>query len=320
MSREVSAGEAQAWAAWDGTATADAEKRWEEAKKAFSAKKSGAEWLEAIHKRLAPLGRAGLIDFNAHTRVRRIAPEELSPSARTKRDRVLNANPKIKRRKIYPISISMEETDGGDHGVIHLYPGDLLTRGSLSLLVFINEEEEVPVSMSIMLAGIRPSRQRSVYLRYDLDAVQMGTGSVAHFNSHWHSGDLPDAGDGEEFDSRTPSPILGPEAAIDILIKTFYPLGPAALLPEGTSFEAEDAEIQGRSMELSSRLESERSLVDKTAKVLGEETGLDQTFIADIESGKRGVSDIGIEAIEKLAVTLDVQAAWLAYGHGDKAL
>jgi hypothetical protein len=159
-----------------------------------------------------------------------------------------------------------------------------------------------------------------VYLRYDLDALQMGTGPVAHFNAHWHSGDLPNAADGEEFDSRTPSPILEPGAAIDVLIKTFYPLGPAALLTEGTSFEAEDAEIQRRSVALSSRLASERSLAGKTAKALGEESGLDQRFIADIESGNRGVSDIGIEAMEKLAVTLDVQAAWLAYGHGGKAL
>lgn len=318
MSSEVSAGAAIAWDAWDKAAKADAEGRWEEAKKAFSAKRSGEEWLEVIKKRLAPLGQAGLIDFNAHTRVKRIAPEKLPPSARTARDRIVIANPEIKHSKIYPISISKEVTDGGDHGVIGLYPGALLTRGALSLLVFINEEEGVPISMSIMLRGIRRSRQRSVYLRYDLDAVQMGTSPVAHFNAHWHSGDLPNASDGEEFDSRTPSLILGPGAALDVLIKTFYPLGPAALLPDGTSFDDEDVDIQRRSTALSSRLVEQCLGAGKTAKELGEETGLDHPFIADIESGKRGVSDTGVTALEKLAIALDVRAAWLAFGQGDK--
>lgn len=306
MLRKVSAQEAEAWQAWDSMAEERARQRWRVAvaKGQDATRQDGRAWIDAIQKRIVPLGKCGIVDYIAHTRIKRVAPHALPPSGRSKIDRITDALPANRRKNLFPIAIDSQEEDGGGHGIIRLYPSRLIVDGELSLLVLIDEHEQRPLSMSVMLRGFRPGRLRSVYLRYDLDAEEQGTGPVAHFNAHWHSGDLPDAADAEEFDPRLPSAILGPDDVIDILVKTFYPKGPQDLAPEGTSFDAERDARGRRSRILSERLRSLSQQAGLTPAQLGEQAGLDQTFVADVLEAQRGGADIGLEALEGLASAL----------------
>lgn len=112
---------------------------------------------------------------------------------------------------------------------IRLNDGRKLRDGKLSIQVFIDESQKLPIGMNIQLRGHDPDRKRQCYLRYDLDVVPMGSGQVTHFRAHWHAGDDPDGHDAEEHDPRLPSLILDPIAVLEILFETFFPNGPADL-------------------------------------------------------------------------------------------
>jgi hypothetical protein len=137
-------------------------------------------------------------------------------------------------RHLYTIGLAGQGSEAANEEgalpdrALHLTDGKHLHAGRLRLQVFVDDAESRLVGMSIQLRGRR--EQSPVYMRYDLDPVQMGEGPVTHFRAHWHLGKDPDAPAAEDEDPRLASLMLDPVAVVDILVETFFPGGPADVL------------------------------------------------------------------------------------------
>ncbi len=316
MSSPLSSRERKAWQLWLGEADARARMRWQKAQKHEARRLSGRGWENAIRERLAPLCDLEILKPGDHQRIQHIPVHDLTPSARNAYRRMVQ-EAEIGAPRVYPISVAAGRgtaqgaaSDRG-HGLLQFYSGRRLLNGEMSLLVLIDEQAQRPLSMSIQVQGICPGRWQSTYLRYDLDAVQMGTGPAAHFNAHWHSGALPDASDAEEQDPRLPALPLDPDAVIDHLVLRFFPAGPEDVLDSDLSRERDGHCTSSLLKDLGERLREKRKRSSLVHEELYALTGLAVPFLRDVEEGLRASRDISLHAVELLARGLDCPLAWL---------
>lgn len=234
---------AEAWTAWREVSRGAAAQRWAKAEKIEKLTKSGKRWFDETRTRLVHLTELGILAPREQTRIAQLDYGQLASADQQR----LDASG-LRRRNLFAFAVAPEDKDkaserlgaqagssddAGDkrlaRSALTLNPGKYLQDGKLSFQVFIDDHAQVPLGMNIQLRGIDPMRKyRPVYLRYDLDVVQMGekAGPVTHFQAHWHTGDDPDAGDAEDHDPRLPSLPLDPLAVIEILIEMFFPNGP----------------------------------------------------------------------------------------------
>ncbi len=210
------------WKEWREASRSAAAERWDKAQEVERPKKKGKEWLNETRRRLVDLAGLGILAPREQIRVRPLDYRKLASADQQRLD-----ESGLDRRNLFAFAVASED-ERLARSALTLNPGKRLRDGRLSFQVFIDENAQVPVGMNIQIRGTDPGREnRPVYLRYDLDVVQMGekAGPVTHFRAHWHTGDEPDAGDAEDHDPRLPSLPLDPLAVIDILIETFFPNG-----------------------------------------------------------------------------------------------
>lgn len=303
------------WQKWSEAAQDKAKARWDDAQRLATQGYSGPDWENLIRQRLAPLNDIQMLEYGDHLRVRRIEPHRLSPAGKSARDRLIE-NAEVKAEHLFAIGISPgveAATDERGHGLLRFYDGRRLLCGSLSLLVFIDEKKKAPLSMNIQLSGVCPGRWQSLYLRYDLDAIQLGDGPAAHFNAHWHSGALPDASDAEELDPRLPSLPLSPDAVIDYLVMTYFPHGPEDILPRDVSKRVRQ-KLSAPLPELAARLRGKRESLGFEPKDFCESTGVRPGLLTDLEGGRRSARDTSLLAVHLLSVDLSCPPGWLAFG------
>lgn len=301
------------WDRWVVKAQQAAKARWDEAQQVRSPRCTGQEWEQLIRQRLAPLSDISVLRYKEHERIQWIRPEELSPPARAARDRIA-AEAEIHRQNLYAIGISA--ADGADerqHGLLHFNDGTRLVNGALSLLVFIDEREQRPISMNIQLRGLCPVRWQSLYHRFDLDAIQMGGGPAAHFNAHWHAGSCPDSKNAEDLDPRLPSLPLSPDAVIDFLVMTYFPDGPKNILERDDSQRVQE-HLSRAACTLGNRLRSRREELSCGLDDFSQLVGIDRSVLDDIEEGRRDHRDTVLLLVKRLSDQLDCSPAWLAFG------
>lgn len=217
------------WVKWCTEGRSRAEKRWEAVKAITSGTWKGDEWLKQTKMHLVTLVNLGILQPNEQGRLRQIDLRELDPAdQRRVREKGLTRN-------LYAYGIARDSSTEGRLAsrALRLTDGRRLRESGLGLLVFIDENEAKPIGLNIHIRGKDPARMdRNFYIRYERDIVQLGSGPVAHFNTHWHAGDDPEAPDAEDHDPRLPSLPLDPLAVLDVLVETFYPRGPDDLSPE----------------------------------------------------------------------------------------
>lgn len=218
------------WNTWREEARQRAEKRWAAALRMERPSRKGKDWLQQTVMCLTRLTQMGILQPREAGRLKEIQLRALAGSDRKRLEGAGIGS------HVYAFGLAQDPAAPGEplaSRSLQLNDGQRLRRARLGLQVFIDEREGKPVGMNIQLRGTDPGRgERPVYLRYDLDAVQMGSGPVAHFNAHWHMGEDPDADEAEDRDARMPSLPLDPLAVIETLVETFYPSGPEDLARE----------------------------------------------------------------------------------------
>lgn len=219
----------QEWERWCGRSRLAAENRWKMAEGLNPPQRKGKDWERELRKRLVELQTMEILQPGEHTRLQ---PVDFSKLAKSDQKRLKEAGKSGKH--LYAIGlagrgseVASEESTLTDR-TLRLTDGRHLQAGRLNLQVFVDDNESRLLGMNIQLRGRRD--QRPIYMRYDLDAVQMGKekgGAVTHFRAHWHLGEDPDASESEDKDPRLASLVLDPTAVVDILVETFFPTGPA---------------------------------------------------------------------------------------------
>ncbi|MDC0710410.1 hypothetical protein POL68_18175 [Stigmatella sp. ncwal1] len=196
----------------------------------------GRQWENELRKRLRELQDIEILQYGEQQRLKKVELRELS---RPDQKRLEQAG---KRKGLYAMALA-KKTPQDDtpppERFLKLTDGQLLRGGRLNLQVFIDDPNRHLVGMNIQLWGQQvrvdtktgQMAEHGVYMRYDLDSVEMGEekGPVTHFRAHWHLGADPETS--EDSDPRMPSLVLDPVAVLDILIETFFPQGPDGLLP-----------------------------------------------------------------------------------------
>jgi hypothetical protein len=196
----------------------------------------GRQWETEFRKRLRELQDIEILQPGEHQRLKRVEFRELS---RPDQKRLEQAD---KHKGLYAMALAKKTAlDGATlaERFLRLTDGRLLRAGRLNIQVFIDDPHRHLVGMNIQLQGrqvrvdasTKAETVHDVYMRYDLDAVEMGEqkGPVTHFRAHWHLGADPDAS--EDSDPRMPSLVLDPVAVLDVIVETFFPEGPDDLLP-----------------------------------------------------------------------------------------
>jgi len=240
------------WQQWRQRSRAAAEARWRllghdtepESKRGGTSKEpaplvrrlDGRQWETELRKRLRELQDIEILQPGEQQRLKRVEFRELS---RPDQKRLEQAD---KHKGLYAMALAKKTAlDGATlaERFLRLTDGKRLRAGRLNLQVFIDDPSRHLVGMNIQLQGqqVRVDAKtetesvHGLYMRYDLDAVEMGErmGPVTHFRAHWHLGVDPDAS--EDLEPRMPSLVLDPVAVLDVLIETFFPKGPDDLLP-----------------------------------------------------------------------------------------
>jgi hypothetical protein len=196
----------------------------------------GRQWETELRKRLRELQDIEILQPGEHQRLKYVEFRELS---RPDQKRLEQAD---KRKGLYAMALARKTAQDGStlsERFLRLTDGRLLRDGRLNIQVFIDDPNRHLVGMNIQLQGRRvrvdakteAETVHDVYMRYDLDAVEMGErkGPVTHFRAHWHLGVDPEAS--EDSDPRMPSLVLDPVAVLDVLVETFFPEGPDDVLP-----------------------------------------------------------------------------------------
>lgn len=221
------------WPEWRKRSRGAAERRWTELTKIADKlvrPRTGKQWLADTKQCLVDLTKLEILQPYESGRVCKIEFTKLAMSDQNRLPSIVAAS------HLYAFALAVDPNQLQQSLVeryLTLSSGTRLRDGRLSLQVFVDDNNGLPIGMNIQLRGIDPARgDRSTYMRYDLDAVPMGKsmGPVTHFNAHWHTGDDPDGRDAEDHDPRLPSLILDPIAVLEYLVEAFYPNGPGDLV------------------------------------------------------------------------------------------
>lgn len=218
----------EVWGGWCAEARQGAEQRWRWVQTREMRRLGAREWLRLLKARLVRLETMGILDYRESQRLKLLNFGELS---RPDQDRLRRTDVRAPKN-IVGLALAPPPGAPGQSQVdrsLRLLNGQCLVEGTLGLQVLIDEAAARTVGMNIQIRGMDPRVDHAVYLRYDQDTEQMGLGPVSHFCAHWHHGRDPDAPGAEDHDPRLPALIMDPLEVIEILIETFFPLGPASL-------------------------------------------------------------------------------------------
>lgn len=201
---------------------------------ALTRRQAAKDWLKELQDRCRLLETMQIL---RHGQARRIRLVQWDQFAYADRDRMGEAG--YGPRSVMGIAIAHNNEGSGTQrpeagssmrgNALYFHDSERLTEGALGFQIFINDAQRGALGMNFQLQGRDRQRDRTVYVRYDLDTVQMGTGPVAHFRAHWHHGEDPDSELSEKVDPRLPAPLLDPGDVLDHFIEYFFPKGPDSL-------------------------------------------------------------------------------------------